>query len=43
MTALIRELQKIAVARGAYVVFGQADIGDEPVIAVFYGDQETLS
>jgi aminoglycoside 3-N-acetyltransferase I len=34
-TALIRELQKIAAARGAYVVFVQADIGDEPAIALY--------
>lgn len=34
-TALIRELETIAVARGAYVVFVQADLGDEPAIALY--------
>ncbi len=34
-TALIQELKKIAVARGAYVVFVQADIGDDPAIALY--------
>lgn len=34
-TALIRELQGIAAARGAYVVFVQADLGDEPAIALY--------
>jgi len=36
-TALIEELKKIAVARGAYVIFVQADTGveDEPAIALY--------
>jgi aminoglycoside 3-N-acetyltransferase I len=34
-TALIQELKKIAVARGAYVIFVQADIGDAPAIALY--------
>lgn len=34
-TALIQELQKIAVARGAYVIFVQADLGDDPAIALY--------
>ncbi len=33
--ALIQELQKIAAARSAYVIFVQADIGDEPAIALY--------
>jgi aminoglycoside 3-N-acetyltransferase I len=34
-TALIRELQKIAASRGAYVIFVQADLGDDPAIALY--------
>jgi aminoglycoside 3-N-acetyltransferase I len=34
-TALINELKKIAVARGAYVIYVQADIVDEPAIALY--------
>jgi aminoglycoside 3-N-acetyltransferase I len=34
-TTLIQELKKIAVARAAYVVFVQADIGDDPAIALY--------
>ena len=34
-TALIRELQKIAAARGAYVIFIQADRVDEAAIALY--------
>ncbi len=34
-TALIQELKKIASARGAYVIFVQADIGDGPAIALY--------
>jgi aminoglycoside 3-N-acetyltransferase I len=34
-TALIQELRKMAVARAAYVVFVQADIGDDPAIALY--------
>ena len=34
-TALILELKKIAVARAAYVIFVQADIGDDPAIALY--------
>lgn len=34
-TALIRELKKIARSRGAYVIFVQADKGDDPAIALY--------
>jgi aminoglycoside 3-N-acetyltransferase I len=34
-TALILELKKIAAARGAYVIFVQADLGDDPAIALY--------
>lgn len=34
-TALIDELKKIAAARAAYVIFVQADFGDEPAIALY--------
>lgn len=34
-TALIQELKKIALARSAYVIFVQADIGDDPAIALY--------
>ncbi len=34
-TELIQELKKIAVARAAYVIFVQADIGDDPAIALY--------
>jgi aminoglycoside 3-N-acetyltransferase I len=34
-TALIYELKKIAATRGAYVIFVQADIGDDPAIALY--------
>ena len=34
-TALIRELSRIAAGRGAYVIFVQADLGDEPAIALY--------
>ena len=34
-TALIEELRKIAAAHGAYVIFVQADHGDEPAIALY--------
>lgn len=34
-TALIEELKHIAVARGAYVIFVQADIGDDPAIELY--------
>lgn len=32
---LIRELQRIAAERGAYVIFVQADYGDDPAIALY--------
>lgn len=32
---MIQELKKIAAARGAYVIFVQADIGDAPAIALY--------
>jgi aminoglycoside 3-N-acetyltransferase I len=34
-TALIAELKKIAPARGAYVIFVQADLDDAPAIALY--------
>lgn len=34
-TALIEELKRIARARGAYVIFVQADYGDDPAIALY--------
>ena len=34
-TALIQELKKIAVSQGAYVIFVQADLGDDPAIALY--------
>jgi aminoglycoside 3-N-acetyltransferase I len=34
-TALIQELKTIAASRGAYVIFVQADLGDEPAIALY--------
>ncbi|MGZ8272715.1 MAG: AAC(3)-I family aminoglycoside N-acetyltransferase [Burkholderiaceae bacterium] len=34
-TALILELKRIAAERGAYVIFVQADHGDEPAIALY--------
>jgi aminoglycoside 3-N-acetyltransferase I len=34
-TAMIQELKKIAVVRGAYVIYVQADIVDEPAIALY--------
>ena len=34
-TALIEELKNLAAARGAYVMFVQADIGDDPAIELY--------
>jgi aminoglycoside 3-N-acetyltransferase I len=34
-TALIKELQTVAATRGAYVIFVQADHGDDPAIALY--------
>jgi aminoglycoside 3-N-acetyltransferase I len=34
-TALIQALKKIAAQRRAYVIFVQADVGDEPAIALY--------
>jgi len=34
-TALIEELRRIAAQRGAYVIFVQADYGDDPAIALY--------
>ena len=34
-TALIQELKKMAAARGAYVIFVQADLDDAPAIALY--------
>jgi aminoglycoside 3-N-acetyltransferase I len=36
-TAMIRELQRLAPERGAWVVFVQADHGDDPAIALYSG------
>ena len=33
--SMIRELQRIAAVRGAYVIFVQADHGDDPAIALY--------
>ncbi len=34
-TAMIEELKKIATARGAWVVYVQADLGDDPAIELY--------
>lgn len=34
-TAMISELQHVAAARGIYVIFVQADLGDDPAIALY--------
>jgi len=34
-TALIEHLKRIAAGRGAHVIFVQADLGDEPAIALY--------
>jgi aminoglycoside 3-N-acetyltransferase I len=34
-TALIEDLRRIAAARGAYVIYVQADYGDDPAIALY--------
>jgi aminoglycoside 3-N-acetyltransferase I len=34
-TALIEKLKEVAASRGAYVIFVQADIGDDPAIALY--------
>jgi aminoglycoside 3-N-acetyltransferase I len=34
-TELIEELKRIAAARGAYVIYVQADLGDDPAIALY--------
>lgn len=34
-TALIEALQRIAAAEGAYLIFVQADVGDDPAIALY--------
>lgn len=34
-TSLILELKKIAAARGAYVIYVQADLGDDPAIELY--------
>ena len=34
-TALIQRLQNIAAERGAYVIYVQADLGDDPAIALY--------
>jgi aminoglycoside 3-N-acetyltransferase I len=34
-TALIEELKRMAASRGAYVILVQADLGDDPAIALY--------
>jgi aminoglycoside 3-N-acetyltransferase I len=34
-TALILQLKKVAAARGAYVIYVQADLGDGPAIELY--------
>jgi aminoglycoside 3-N-acetyltransferase I len=43
-TALIRRLQAIAGGRGAWVIFVQADYGDDPAIALYeeFGEREEV-
>ena len=43
-TATIRRLQQIAAERGAYVIFVQADYGDDPAIALYesLGEREEV-
>ena len=43
-TALIQHLKTLAAARGAYVVFVQADNGDEPAIKLYtkFGKREEV-
>src|SRR4051812_21977371 len=43
-TALIERLREIAAARGAWVVYVQADYGDEPAIALYekLGEREAV-
>jgi aminoglycoside 3-N-acetyltransferase I len=36
-TALIAKLQREATARGAYVIYVQADYGDDPAVALYTG------
>jgi aminoglycoside 3-N-acetyltransferase I len=36
-TALIAELRRVAASLGAYVIFVQADYGDDPAIALYEG------
>lgn len=43
-TALIQKLKEVAAACGAYVIFVQADIGDDPAIELYtkLGDREDV-
>jgi aminoglycoside 3-N-acetyltransferase I len=43
-TSLIDELRRIAAARGAWVIFVQADRGDDPAIALYakFGEREDV-
>lgn len=34
-TAMIQELRRVAAARGIYVIFVQADYGDDPAVALY--------
>lgn len=43
-TALIRELQRIAAERGAWVIYVQGDFGDDPALALYdkLGEREEV-
>jgi len=43
-TAMIREVQRIAAGRGGWVIFVQADYGDDPAIALYskLGEREDV-
>ena len=43
-SALIGELRRVAAAIGAYMIFVQADLGDDPAIALYegIGDRENV-
>ena len=43
-TALIEHLKRIAAERGAYVIFVQADYGDDPAVALYtrFGHREDV-
>jgi aminoglycoside 3-N-acetyltransferase I len=43
-SALVAEIKRIAAGRGAWVVFVQADLGDDPAIALYtkFGEREDV-